>query len=367
MLDLNSKVVLPNKKELEFFKQNSLSNWSFKDFMQHCQLKNRMSLKIDKVINQYKLCLNNIKQCVQDNDVKRYVENLLEEINNKPTEDPSKTTVNHIHYVNYGTTNVMEAHSAITVEQYDKKRKVTEDPQTSLTEAQLEVLPTTHSNLSLSPEHYDPSLYDPWEDTESEEEIVVEEDIEMNVWDIWKKILDTMQRDGDINKYSLEHLNIIQLGNKLGSRITREYYPKNLIKKTGLTFEEISCSFIKDNRFYNNIFDTIALSDEFSSNKVLVETASPVFNVSGLFIDDSDVYNNETSYNYYILWPILNSLSKSIQNTKFSLGEKRSDAVSQELNLIYDDNRHFYNADGIISNTESEIEIAILETTVPLL
>ncbi|KAG1274689.1 hypothetical protein G6F65_010324 [Rhizopus arrhizus] len=125
----------------------------------------------------------------------------------------------------------MEAHGAVTVEQNNKKRKIAEDPQTSLTETQSEVSPTTHSGLSLFPEHYGPSLYDSWEGTEGEEEILVEEDIEMNVWDIWKKILDTMQRDGDIDKYSLEHLNVVQLGNKLGSKITREYYPKNLIKK----------------------------------------------------------------------------------------------------------------------------------------
>ncbi|KAG0929152.1 hypothetical protein G6F32_012368 [Rhizopus arrhizus] len=201
MLDLNNKVVLPNKKELEFFKQNNLSNWNFKDFIQHCQLKNRTSLKIDKVISQYKLCLNSIKQCVQDDDVKRYVENLSKEINDKPTEYQSKTTVNNFHNANYRNTTVMEAHGAVTVEQNNKKRKIAEDPQTSLTETQSEVSPTTHSGLSLSPEHYGPSLYDSWEGTEGEEEILVEEDIEMNVWDIWKKILDTMQRDGDIDKY----------------------------------------------------------------------------------------------------------------------------------------------------------------------
>ena len=83
MLDLNGKVVLPDKKEFEFFKQNNLSNWNFQGFMQHCQLKNRMPLKIDKAISQYKLCLNNIKQCAQDEDVKKYVENLLEEVNDK--------------------------------------------------------------------------------------------------------------------------------------------------------------------------------------------------------------------------------------------------------------------------------------------
>ncbi|ORE02666.1 hypothetical protein BCV72DRAFT_234363 [Rhizopus microsporus var. microsporus] len=46
MLDLNSKVILPNKKELKFFRQNNLSNWNLKDIMQRYQLKNRMSLKM---------------------------------------------------------------------------------------------------------------------------------------------------------------------------------------------------------------------------------------------------------------------------------------------------------------------------------
>lgn len=63
----------------------------------------------------------------------------------------------------------------------------------------------------------------------------------------------------------------------------------------------------------------------------------------------------------------MNSFPKPIQRTKFSLGENRLEAVSQELKLIHNDNRLFYNAAGIISNIESEIEIAILETTGPLL
>ncbi|KAI9480275.1 MAG: hypothetical protein EXX96DRAFT_594635 [Benjaminiella poitrasii] len=129
---------------------------------------------------------------------------------------------------------------------------------------------------------------------------------------------------------TLEHLNIVQLGNKLGSKITREYYPKNLIKKTGLTLEEIPCSFVENNEFYNNISDTICLFN------------FPNYSVNGLFIDDND-------------------------KIKFSLLEKKLEAISQKLKLIHNNNRHFYNADGIISNIESEIKIAILETTGPLL
>ncbi|KAI7873838.1 uncharacterized protein EV154DRAFT_400801, partial [Mucor mucedo] len=176
------------------------------------------------------------------------------------------------------------------------------------------------------------------------------------------------------------HLNIVQLGNKYGSKITREYYPKELIKKTGLTYEEIPCSFVKDEEFYNGVFDIIVLSDELSSNTVLTEAAllalkskNPFMKffvtvlqsfTNGLFIEDSYVYVNEISYNHFILWLILTSLSKSIITTKFLLGEKKLEAVSQELKLM-NDNRHFYNADGIILNLKSKIEIAILETTGP--
>ncbi|ORE02665.1 hypothetical protein BCV72DRAFT_234362 [Rhizopus microsporus var. microsporus] len=84
--------------------------------------------------------------------------------------------------------------------------------------------------------------------------------------------------------YNLEHLNIVQLGNKLGSKTTQVYYPRNLIKRTGLTLEEIPCSFVDDNEFCNNIFDTTALSDEFFSNDVLVEAASLVFKSNNSFV-----------------------------------------------------------------------------------
>lgn len=53
----------------------------------------------------------------------------------KPIEDQLKTTVNNIHNVKYGTTTFLEAYNAVTVEQNNKKRKIAEDPQTSLIEA----------------------------------------------------------------------------------------------------------------------------------------------------------------------------------------------------------------------------------------
>lgn len=57
--------------------------------------------------------------------------------------------------------------------------------------------------------------------------------------------------------YNLDNLNVIQIGNKIGSESTRRYYPRDLIDKTEMIIKEIPDSFRDDHDFYNNIFDTI--------------------------------------------------------------------------------------------------------------
>lgn len=47
---------------------------------------------------------------------------------------------------------------------------------------------------------------------------------------------------------------------------------------------------------------------------------------------------------------------------KFSPGEKRLAAVQEELLLLHNDHTHFYNADGIITDRDLNIEFAVLET-----
>ncbi|CAO3612629.1 unnamed protein product [Mucor hiemalis] len=164
--------------------------------------------------------------------------------------------------------------------------------------------------------------------------------------------------------------------------MTREYYPKDLIKRTQPMYVEIPCSFVEDSEFYDGLFDIICEGDESASKQALVEATVQVFRcndlfkkfahsvlqlfVDGVFVEDSDISKKEVSYNFYILWPILNSMTKSIPQTKFKLGEIKLEAISQELKLV-NDHRHFYNADGILLNLHHNIEIAILETTGPLL
>ncbi|KAI8889756.1 hypothetical protein K501DRAFT_170257, partial [Backusella circina FSU 941] len=100
-------------------------------------------------------------------------------------------------------------------------------------------------------------------ESEEEIEIVVEEDVKLGIWELWKKVLENMQTQNDIEKYSLENLNVIQIGKNIGSELTRKYYPKDLIDKTEMITKEIPDSFVKDQDFYNIIFDTI-VSNTFS-------------------------------------------------------------------------------------------------------
>lgn len=62
---------------------------------------------------------------------------------------------------------------------------------------------------------------------------------------------------------------------------------------------------------------------------------------------DSDVFKHEMSYNHFIVWLILTSLSKSINNVNFGVGERKLIAMTTELNLLQRDTNHFYNADGV--------------------
>ncbi|KAI8988030.1 hypothetical protein BDF20DRAFT_910577 [Mycotypha africana] len=306
------------------------------------------------IINQYKQCLVDISGAVKD-DVKLYIASLLEDVGNKSFEEQSGLTLSNCSNVNIATVNygtqVVGNHS-------NKKRKIFEESASPLSSTSLASSPLQTSPADLAPtEKTFAYFYDEFE-SEEEIEIVVEEDVK------------------------LEKLNVVQIGRNIGSELTRKYYPKNLIDKTEMITKEIPDSFVKDQDFYNRIFDTITLAKEQSSNELLAEVYFSVFksnepfmkffhvvvhhcDVSGMFIEDSDIYKLETCYNYRIIWPIIDHLSKSIETTRFQPGEVRLQAVCDELKLVHKGSSSYYNADGVIINDKHSIEIAIVETTGP--
>ncbi|KAG1139478.1 hypothetical protein G6F37_010271 [Rhizopus arrhizus] len=382
------------------------------------------------IINQYKQRLVDISGAVKDEDVKKYIASLLEDVGNKSTEEQSGLTLSNCSNVNiasvsYGTQVMSTDHS-------NKKRKIFEEPASLLSSTPLASSPlqTSPADLAQTTNSYESLYYDTDDEFESEEEteIVVEEDNELGKHTNsrgghpcnadnaahqtahnadrpeqqrrqnpgrkeraeenahgdterkgrWTRYPTGTQRNAHAGhtdgqkRRTLENLNVIQLGNKIGSESTRKYYPKDLIDKTEMIIKEIPDSFVKDQDFYNRIFDTITLADEQSSNELLAEVYFSVFKstyfcygVSGLFIEDSDVYELETNYNYRIIWPIIDRLSKMIETTRFQPGGVRLQAICDELKLVHKDNSSYYNADGVIINNKHNIEIAAVETTGP--
>lgn len=82
MLNLNSKISLPGNKDFDFFRNNNLSNWTLKCFMQYYEDNKRNLPKFDVIFNQYKQRLNDINDFINDEDIKLYIQSLLEDIAN---------------------------------------------------------------------------------------------------------------------------------------------------------------------------------------------------------------------------------------------------------------------------------------------
>ncbi|EIE79401.1 hypothetical protein RO3G_04106 [Rhizopus delemar RA 99-880] len=96
---------------------------------------------------------------------------------------------------------------------------------------------------------------------EEEEKIVVIEDVDVNIWEVWTKVLELMKED-NINQYSLDHLNFIQVDKRIKSKNTSKYYPKDLIEMTLASQKKDISPLYEDAEFYNNIFDIIAVGEE---------------------------------------------------------------------------------------------------------
>ncbi|CEP19737.1 hypothetical protein [Parasitella parasitica] len=209
---------------------NNLSDWTISCFKQH-QLNNaRIEPNIKVIINQYKQRLVDISGAVKDEDVKQYIASLLEDVGNKSTEEQSGLTLSNCSNVNIASVN--HGTQVMSADHSNKKRKVFEEPASPLPSSPLPSTPLASTPLPTSPAdlaqttNSNKSLYydtDVEFESEGEIEIVVEEDVKLGIWELWKKDLENMQTQNDTDKYSLENLDVIQLGNKIGSESTSKY------------------------------------------------------------------------------------------------------------------------------------------------
>ncbi|KAI8076497.1 uncharacterized protein B0P05DRAFT_472289, partial [Gilbertella persicaria] len=174
---------------------------------------------------------------------------------------------------------------------------------------------------------------------------------------------------------------IIQLGNKIGSPTTQKYYTEELIDKTNIVVKSFPDYFDNSTDYHDSFFDQLVMKDISQNDAKLFLLSKAMFvhesncrflNFSEevyktftneMFMNNDDVFIDEVNFNVRIIFPIIQSLVRNMDNMRFLPGETRLKAVSKELKLLSNDTTHYYNADGILSLRSSNLEIALLETT----
>ncbi|RCH78797.1 hypothetical protein CU098_000307, partial [Rhizopus stolonifer] len=242
-------------------------------------------------------------------------------------------------------------------------------------EIEVSSIPPTlySSSVSLRKRSWS-EIFDPVEELEGNE--MIKEDLEdemseeNSIWHLWN--------DNDIHNHSLERLNIIQLGNKIGSPTTQKYYTEELIDKTNIVVKSFPDYFDNSTDYHDSFFDQLDISQNdaklFLLSKAMFahESNCRFFNFSEevyktftneMFMNNDDVFIDEVNFNVRIIFPIIQSLVRNMDNMRFLPGETRLKAVSKELKLLSNDTTHYYSADGILSLRSSNLEIALLETT----
>ncbi|KAK4518517.1 uncharacterized protein ATC70_008735 [Mucor velutinosus] len=206
-----------------------------------------------------------------------------------------------------------------------------------------------------------------------------------NIWSIWSSILYEMltddHNDTDINRYSLEYLGIIIMGEHIGNKQSRQLYPKKLVSKTNKILQVPAVDvFQKFVSFYPPFFESLIVSlDEChtlllkNSLKVKI-TADPnlqfTFDFFMIFITQilkkpGVLTKQETVYNYRAIFRFLDAVVSAIPSCVFIPGETRLQAIYKELERQNMSTKSYYNADGIISDSDSGLELCLLETSGP--
>jgi hypothetical protein len=73
----------------------------------------------------------------------------------------------------------------------------------------------------------------------------------------------------------------------------------------------------------------------------------------------------ESTYNFRLVWRLLDAVSNQLPNHEFIPGEIRLQSINQELERQGFSKSSYYNADGIIKDTQFDCELALLETSGP--
>lgn len=79
MINLNTRITLPLKPALKFFATHNLSDWGFNAYVKY----NDKPQKESKQRETYLVCLNDILLYNKDDDIERYVKELIKRVKAK--------------------------------------------------------------------------------------------------------------------------------------------------------------------------------------------------------------------------------------------------------------------------------------------
>ncbi|KAI8380045.1 hypothetical protein BD560DRAFT_388260 [Blakeslea trispora] len=132
MIDFSSKIALPDRKELEFFAKNCLSDWDFDSYKKHRLSNHSHKAPAKSILNQYKKRLSEISDAVSNKELQDYIEYLIESIDTKRAQEQPGIVIKDCSNFNFASTN--HGIQLTAVEPINKKQKISEETQTSLFE-----------------------------------------------------------------------------------------------------------------------------------------------------------------------------------------------------------------------------------------
>ncbi|CEP18339.1 hypothetical protein [Parasitella parasitica] len=192
-----------------------------------------------------------------------------------------------------------------------------------------------------------------------------------DIWACWRSYLE----DESLHTYSLERLGIIQCGYQLQCRdhYLPELYDLLVYDSTARTNPVSNHAEIFDPIFDQaankslmaRLLDMISYDDKQNTQVFMVATVINIL-LQSIFSNNC-VCEHEGNYCHYVIWPLLDTIVKTVAHLNFHCGEYRLEAVEKELARRRIGGNHHYKADGCISVAIDgiRVELALLEVSGP--
>ncbi|CAO3638030.1 unnamed protein product [Cunninghamella blakesleeana] len=189
-----------------------------------------------------------------------------------------------------------------------------------------------------------------------------------SVWKLWSSLFKKLSRDEDLHEWSLERLNIVQCGNKLGHRVQ---LPTELCDMFNDPHTLISPFKSSNQEYICEIFDApniTTMLQKIRSSPLPDEELSFIINIitifAGTVFKGKNISNSESNFSFRIVWPLMDLLTSD--EVVFECGEYILKSMKEECKRRIDDpnvlKNSQYKSDGSFLYN-GDIEIGLLEVS----